>query len=245
MTEKLVHLHAICYNEKVVLPFFFKHYKKMFGDSIKFTIYDNESNDGSQEICLSEGAEIITYYTNNQLSDSKYLEIKNNCWKNQQETWALVLDIDEALFITKEELLKEQELGTSIIKSEGWNMISIDANPSCKIDIEGIKYGTRATQYDKNFLFDTKRISEINYSAGCHWSTPVGEVKFSENSYKLLHYKALSEDYIVERYKMFSQRMSAENIEKKWAWHYMDSEETLRRNHKFFQQIEGLTKVID
>jgi len=241
--NKLVHLYAVCYNESIVLPFFFKHYKKMFGDSIKFTIFDNESNDGSQDMCIEQGAEVITYSTNDQLSDSKYLEIKNNCWKNQEEPWALIVDIDEELFITREELLKEEELGSTIIRSEGWNLINTENTD--KIVFEDIKYGSRCVQYDKNYLFDKRHISQINYTPGCHSSSPVGNVKYSENSYKLFHYKALSEQYLVDRYKMFTSRLSEDNIKNKYGWHYTLLEEEIRRNHRHFQKIENLTRVIE
>jgi hypothetical protein len=45
--------------------------------------------------------------------------------------------------------------------------------------------------YDKILLFNKSKITDINYDPGCHSASPKGIVKFSKNTYNLLHYKYL------------------------------------------------------
>jgi len=63
-----------------MLPFMIKWYRERFPNCL-IIVYDNESTDRSVQIALENNCKVISYSTNNQLSDSKYLEIKNNCWK--------------------------------------------------------------------------------------------------------------------------------------------------------------------
>lgn len=237
-----IHVYTIAYNEEIVLPFMINHYRKQFPDC-KITVYDNQSTDSTRQIALDGGCEVLEYNSNNEIRDDLYLNIKNNCWKKQSEKWALVCDVDELLHITEDELLMEQNQGVTIIKTEGWNMITTNPNPSV-IDLEGIKYGSRAPQYDKSYLFDTKSLTGINYGAGCHYCSPVGNIKHSTRAYKILHYKAISEDYVVMRHLEFGRRMSQQNLKHGWGTHYLDSEETMRRNHKYFQTHPELVQVL-
>ena len=43
----IIHLHATCWNEEQMLPFFFRYYDR-FVD--RYYIHDNQSSDGSIEI---------------------------------------------------------------------------------------------------------------------------------------------------------------------------------------------------
>ena len=45
--EVIIHLHATCWNEERMLPFFFRYYDR-FVD--RYFIHDNQSSDGSIEI---------------------------------------------------------------------------------------------------------------------------------------------------------------------------------------------------
>ena len=237
-----LHIYTIAYNEEIVLPYMLKHYLERFPDC-KITVYDNQSTDSTKQIALNHNCEVVEYDSNNEVRDDLYLQIKNNCWKNQKERWALVCDVDELLFIDRHELTHEQNRGHTIIKTEGWNMITTNPDPSI-IDWDAIKYGSRAPQYDKSYLFDTQSLTAINYSAGCHYCTPIGRIQHSSNVYKLLHYKAISEDYIVTRHLEFGRRMSKQNLKNRWGAHYLDSEETMRRNHKHFQNDPELVKLL-
>lgn len=99
----MIHIFTIAYNEALMLPHFIAHYRAMFPDCA-ITVYDNMSSDATVDIALSENCEVVPYDTGGKLSDAKYLEIKNHCWKQAKSDWVLVCDADELCFITQSHL---------------------------------------------------------------------------------------------------------------------------------------------
>lgn len=234
-----IEIFAICWNEEKLLPYFHKFYKDRFGEHVKFTIYDNESTDNSVKICNELGMNVISYSTNNQLSDSKYLDIKNNCWKGSTADWVICQDVDEWLDISYNELLEEYEKGTTLINTIGYNMCNKEGVPN----FLDIKYGIRAAQYDKILCFSPKYITNISYSPGCHNCSPVGKIKYSQKAYNMLHMKFIDEQFMVDRYKAYKERMSAENLRNNWGIQYKSEEETIRRDYK--NHINASVKIIE
>jgi hypothetical protein len=129
------------------------HYRDRF-PNCKIVVYDNESSDDTVSIAKANGCEVITYSTNNQISDKKYLEIKNSCWKTANTNWVLVCDMDELLDITEVDLKHEDSLGTTIIRAEAYNMVNLEDN----LDLPGITHGSRFSPYDKSYCFKKKLI---------------------------------------------------------------------------------------
>lgn len=194
----MVEVFAICYNEAKILPHFIDHYKRNFGAEI--TIYDNLSTDGSKEIIESMGCRYIPYDSGGKIRDDIYLDIKNNCWKNSKADWVIVCDIDEFLEVDFD--CSE----STIISVKGYDVIG-DLNS---------RIGVSNKLYSKNVMFKPSEIKEINYLAGCHYSKPEGNIKFSRNIAKLLHRKYISEDYVLERHLMYQERLS--DVNKKFGW---------------------------
>jgi glycosyltransferase involved in cell wall biosynthesis len=118
MEKGMVTIFTVAYNEEIMLPFFIKWYRKRF-PNCRIVVYDNESTDDTVKIALENNCEVITYCTNNQLSDSKYLEIKNNCWKDATTDWVLVCDVDEMLDINFKNL---ENCKYDIIQGKGFEM---------------------------------------------------------------------------------------------------------------------------
>lgn len=237
--DHIVHIYTIAYNEERLIQFFIDHYRKRF-PNCPITVYDNMSDDRTVEICKENNCEVITYDTGGKLSDATYLEIKNNCWKNNQDfKWALVCDVDELLDINIDQLLHGQFNGVTGFRGEGYNMVTMFDDQK----LEDIDHGFRAEAYDKLYLFDTENFSEINYFPGCHNCSPVGYVKVSDYRPKTYHYKFLSEDYMVDRYRLFNSRMSDDNIKYGWGKHYNTPEDEIRIN--FRNARNGAIKVKD
>ena len=221
--KKMITIYTIAYNEEMILPFFIVWYRDRFPDC-KIIVYDNYSTDNTKQVALNDNCEVVQYDTNNKLSDSKYLEIKNNCWKNAETDWVLVCDADEFLDIKPEDLNTNQTL----FKSKGYNMCNVDN----LVSIQNIKHGIEAVQYDKVICFNKKYIKEINYSPGCHQCNPIGDIIFTDKRPKLLHMKFLNEDLLVEKYKSYASRLSEENIKQNWGHHYKKEEENIRISYK-------------
>jgi glycosyltransferase involved in cell wall biosynthesis len=220
----MITIYTITYNEEVILPYFIKWYRDRF-PKCKIVVYDNESTDGTKNICLSTpNLTYIPYHTGNKLSDSTYLKIKNNAWKHAETDWVIVCDVDEFLKFD-EKMLKLVELNKeTMFKSKGYNMCNVDGLE----DITEIKHGVRAIQYDKTILFNRKHLTEINYSAGCHHCEPQGDAKLSILKPHLYHMKFIDVNLLVNKYKSYASRLSDENKEMRWGYHYEQEEWLIR-----------------
>lgn len=219
----MITIYTVCYNEQFMLPFFIEHYRALF-PGCHIVVYDNESTDDTAKIALAQGCAVITYSTDDKLSDSKYLEIKNNCWRDAKTDWVLIADCDELCCVSKKQLQEEEKIKTSIISFEGYNMVNMHDD----MDVHCITHGIRAKSYDKTYCFNKKQIEEINFHMGCHTSTPTGNRISSLATYTCLHYKYINADYMVKRHALFASRLSEENIRKGYGGHYLYSEQQIR-----------------
>jgi len=219
----MITVYTIAYNEEIVLPFFIKWYRERFPDC-KIVVYDNYSTDNTEKIALENNCEVIKYDTNNQLSDRKYLEIKNNCWKEAKTDWVIVCDVDELLEIKPEDLNTDQTL----FKSKGYNMCNVENLKN----ILDIKHGIESVHYDKVICFNKLYIKEINYTPGCHSCNPIGDVIYTSKTPKLLHMKFINEDLLAEKYKSYKSRLSAENLKNNWGFQYKEEEQKVRESYK-------------
>lgn len=217
-------VYTLTFNEEFMLPKFIEHYRGMF-PGCRIVIYDNESTDRTQLIAQHYRCEVVLNKTEGKLNDIRYLEIKNNCWKDAQTDWVCVADCDEHLNIDAEQLFYEDENKTTVISSQGWNMVNLKDD----LNFAGIKFGVRAKSYDKIYMFKRTAIREINYNPGCHSANIIGKVKESTKAYECFHYKYVNPDFMVARHKVFASRLSDVNIQKGYGGHYLYSEEQIRK----------------
>lgn len=212
----MITVYTVAYNEELQIQFLTDHYRNRFSDC-HIVVYDNMSDDKTVEIAKANNCEVIPYDTNNQINDRKYLEIKNNCWKNAETDWVLICDVDELLDINQEQLKLEENNGTTVITSEGYNMVNMEDN----FNLHEIKYGARHTFSDKSYLFNKKFISEINYEAGCHRCNPIGKIVQSSVAYKAYHYNFINIESSIKKYESYAKRLSPENLKNGWGSHYL------------------------
>lgn len=239
-----IEVFAICYNEEVMLPYFLNHYCS-FCD--KITIYDNYSTDRSEAICRANPfVQVIKYDSGNQIRDDIYLQIKNNCWKGSTADWVVICDIDELVWFpalkafTTEFMSQTKDLvdyvnkttsdsqyfqkliaDYTVISPDWWEMVG-DHVPTGPGQIyNDINEGRCHGQETKCIMFRPDKIREINYHPGCHGIDAVGDVRILHTSeIKILHYKYLSPGYVVERHRMFGERLSAINRQNRWGVQY-------------------------
>lgn len=233
----MITVYTIAYNEEILIQFMIDHYRSRF-PACRIVIYDNMSTDKTVQIAHANGCEIVQYDTNNQIQDSRYIEIKNNCWKDATTDWVLVCDVDELLDINEGQLRVEHDLGATIIRSEGYNMVNMENN----LDIASIRYGLRVTGYDKFCLFNKKAISDIRYDPGCHKCAPIGSVIYSQKAYKLYHYIFLNEGLTIEKYSAYAKRLSPENLKRGWSRHYLYTPEQI--HDKYVRTMKGAIKLL-
>ena len=239
-----IHVYTICWNESMMLPHFLRYYS---GFAEKIFVYDNFSSDSSREICNGfSKVHTNSYFTNNQIRDDLYLQIKNHAWKKSkgEADWVIVCDVDEWVYHPElVNFLKEaRKTGTSIFQCVGYNMIS-QATPGSDTNIlEEIKEGVRSESFDKMLVFDPQKIEDINYEFGSHSACPVGEIVWNKQDLKLLHYKYMGLEYMIHRYRQMGERLSKQNRKKKLGYHYLFSAGRIRK--EFNQYWKERVKVI-
>jgi hypothetical protein len=216
-----------------MLPYFVKHYRSRF-TNCKIVVYDNESTDKTVEIAESLGCKVLTYTTGNKLNDLMYLQIKNNCWKNELG-WVIIADCDEFIDINESDLANEK---ASIIRFKAFNMV----NHNDDLNIDEIKHGVRSESYDKSYCFNASKLDEIGYGAGCHWCAPKGLVEYSEKYYLAYHYKYINIDYMINRHATFASRLSDENKEKGYGGHYLYTPEQI--TNEFLEARKNSIKIL-
>ena len=227
----MITIYTIAYNEEVFFQFMIDHYRERF-PNCNIVLFDNMSTDNTQKIATQNHCKIITFDTNNKMNDFNHIEIKNNCWKSSETDWVFVCDMDVLLDINEDQLKYEESIGTTLIKSEGYNMLNMEDN----YDLHNIKYGKKDSLYSKTCVFNKKFVQSINYITGCHSCDPIGDIHHSDSLYKLYHYSYINVEYKIAKYKLFSSRLSSENIEYELGQHYFDSEDKIRndfRNARF------------
>ncbi len=214
---------TIAWNEEELMPIFLNHYEKICD---KIIVYDNESDDRTAEICDSHPlVERRVYKTDGQIRDDIYLDIKNNSWKDYRYyDWVCVLDLDEFIYHPNLHYFLEscKRKGISIPQTNGYSMWSEDLPDSKENIWEVSSKGIRDTWYDKTPIFDPKLIQDINFKHGCHACFPSGSIVYDKYpELKLLHYKNIGGwERLEKRRKLYENRLSDINKEKKWGHNY-------------------------
>ena len=209
-----IFLYFINFNDSFYLPFIKKHY----AFCSRIIMYDNHSTDDSVKIATRLGFDVRKFGTPGQLNDQHYLEVKNNCWKEDRKfaDYVIVCDADEFIWgdISK--------LTSSLPTIEGFNMVSRDLPVN---DITELKMGHSSAPYSKAIIFDPKRIKDINYVHGCHECNPQGEIT-RDDRLKLLHYRMIGGlPRLLERHHEYRQRLSKFNLQHNMGHHYLHSDE--------------------
>jgi len=217
-----INIFILCFNEEVLLPHTIEHYKRNL-PSCQITIYDNESTDNSVQIAKDLGCNVISWSSNNIIDDHKYIEIKNNCWKNVNNGWILMIDMDEWVNVTEEDLQNEMQNGTTILNIKGYNMIGESMNEELSdINLHQINKGVEYDMESKKLCFLKNAITDMNYSPGAHICDPKGDIKYSEKVYINKHMSSLGLPFLIT--KMRNRYERAKEMQKQgYATHYTDN----------------------
>lgn len=222
--KPIIHVYVLCWNEEKMIPFFINHYLK-FVDHIY--VYDNGSDDNSIELLSEfENVTIRRYDSNNQIRDDYYLTIKNHEWKESIGIADIVIVCDMDEFVYSDNILQDMvdfyQSESTIVKPIGYNMISeiFDFNSENKNITELVKTGVYDAYFNKLCIFKPDQINEINYGHGCHLATPVGNVNYYKKNIKLLHYKYLTLEFILNRMEQYKIRLSDFNKKYRLGFQY-------------------------
>ena len=243
-SKPVIHLYAVCWNEAKLFPFVLEYYER-FVDH--FYIYDNYSNDETDEILKNKiNVTVRKFDTGDTFNDLVHQKIKNTVWKQSRgkTDWVIVIDLDELIYQPRLlTLLTDKKSQVTIFKPTGYDMVSSDFPTNCTSIVEGVKYGVRKPNMDKCVLFNPHRIVDINYLPGAHECNPDGIVVYSTHMIKLLHYKYLGIDYVLNRINLYRKRLSKENIENEYGIEYLREMDVVRED--FDNKIANCQLVID
>ena len=226
-----IHAFALCWNEERFLPYFLRHYSRFCE---RITIWDNESTDRSAEIASSvPGVSIVPLSTGGEVRDDVWVDFKNTCWqKSRDADWVMVVDVDEIVYHRHltDYLADCTSRGVTLPWTTGYEMVAKCFPTSSGQIYEEVVEGVRDDWYSKPAVFDPQAIDEINYVPGAHSCQPTGRVVEERSpDLKLLHYRFLGLDYVVDRFEGRRRRQSAINTEKGWGTHFQKKPRELKR----------------
>jgi len=239
----IVHVYAVCWNEEKIIPFFLSHYNE-FVDH--YYIYDNYSDDKTDELLSKQSnISVIKYNTGGTFNDLVHQEIKNTVWKKSRgkADWVIVVDMDEFLYHDDiKKFLSNNLYKSSIFYTEGFDMVTESFPPLGRKITDTIKKGVANKWLNKKILFDPHRIVEINYEVGAHEADPEGIIVFDKPVLlKLLHYKYLGHDYVLDRIYEYRKRLSKTNLENNYGIHYVEEEiEIIAKINYYIKIVENV-----
>jgi glycosyltransferase involved in cell wall biosynthesis len=226
-----IHIFLLCFNESALLPHTVKHYKKYL-PSCKIIIYDNESTDNSVEIAKNLGCSVVSWNTNNILDVNLEMQLKNSIWKTCNSGWVIMADMDEFLCVTETDLMKEKQFGTTILKTDGYDMIgesnTIDLTD---IDLQNINKYIKNRYESKNLCFLREAITDINYGPGSHTCNPKGNVVYSSGVYINKHMSSLGLNFLINKHIKRYERSEKMRL-KGWCIHYTQDIDKIKETYK-------------
>jgi glycosyltransferase involved in cell wall biosynthesis len=232
-------IFIVCYNEEVMLPKTVKYYKDRFPLS-KIIICDNYSTDSSITLAMNIGCHVLQWQTNPDNFEFMLTHLKNNVWKSALG-WVIICDMDEWLDVNEQQLIKEEQNGTTILTVLGYDILGTSQSQLLDdINLETLNKGIPNMYENKKLCFNTKFVKELNFLHGCHHSNPIGQIKMSQSTYILKHMDWLGLPYKINKMKLRYER-TFEMRKYGLAVHYTDNiEEITRQFNERLQKSKDL-----
>lgn len=218
-----------------MLPFFFRHYDRLV---TRYFVFDNGSTDGSLAMLAAHPKVAIRHFA---AEDGSLIgaapAFYETVWHPSRGVadWVIIVDVDEHLHHPDglRYFTACRRRGVTIIPAEGYEMVAAafpDAGTRLSADVRS---GVRQRYIDKVCVFRPDAISRIGFEVGRHKAAPRGRVvPPSHLALKLLHYKFLSESYVIARYAELGERIPAAERERGWARHYFQDPAQVAATHR-------------
>lgn len=220
--KPLLEVFVCTWCEEKILPDFIKWYRSRVPNCL-ITVYDNMSTDRTVEIALKNECKVIPFDTGGYMDEQTLMNIRNNCWKESEAKWCLVVDCDELVDVTGE--FCELNNSGDIVQCKGWEMFGTKEDT-----IQTLLYGCLSVGYCKPVLFRPEAFVEINLQAGSHEAKPIwkSSPNWNHSVVNLYHTKWRSWTNGIERAKLLAERRSEHSRSRQWNFHYELPEETHR-----------------
>ena len=217
----IIHAHIITWNEGKILPFTLDHYSK-FCD--KIFIYDNMSDDSSDDIFKKYDKVTIRKWGTNKFNELEATDLRNNAYKisRGKADWVIVCDCDEFLYHPEliDTLTTYKANGVTVPKIDGHDMCS-DEFPIYDGELLTDKVKIGSETYDmmcKNIIFNP--VLDSKFGVGSHHFSADGAKYSEKDELKLLHYKFLGKTYVLWRYGELAKRRGEVMIKSGMGGHW-------------------------
>lgn len=196
-----VWLFCICRNERLIMPYFLRHYEPWV---TKLIFYDDQSDDGTREIINDcPKAELRDWPGTHGIVDDEFMSFANQKWKEARgkTDWVCWVDADEFLYHPHMLPLLEAYFkdGVEVPKIDGYTMVS-DRFPTTDGQIyDEIRTGLHSSEWSKSSIF---RVN-MHWNVGRHSLnlSQFNPVRSASADIKLLHYRCLGMDYLRWRHE--------------------------------------------
>ena len=165
------------------------------------------------------------------MNEYKLTNIKNNCWKSVRDGWVIVVDMDEWLCVTENDLINEKNNQTTLLTIQGRDIVG---NSECvnlsDINLQTLNKYVENIYESKNLCFYRPSIKFINYLHGAHFCNPKGKINFSSKVYINKHMCNLGLPFLINKHKNRynrSELMRSRGI----AIHYTDDNTVITENY--------------
>jgi hypothetical protein len=225
-----VEIHTFSFNESKYIDAFCDFYQSRFVN-LKIILHDNHSTDDTVKIASNRGCSIETFGNPDLYEENTLIALKNNCFLGSTSDYFIICDIDEFLDLNDYDLVKYKP---SLVQSWCWQMLNKNDT-----GIDKIKHGSRDWYYDKTLCFKRSDIASVNYLHGSHFCNPIltdATTRITKLRRNMFHYRWLSFEHVLERYKRNSKRLGPSNYEKISSWHWDIGEEGLREQFRTIQK---------
>ena len=243
-----IHAYIIAYNEEKLLPFTLDYYSTFCE---KIFVYDNYSTDSSDEIYKKyDKVEVTKWDGGNEINENNYVRIKSEEYRkysrNSDVDWVITIDCDEFVYHHNliEKLKEYKELGFTVVQTSGHEM-------ACEVfpEYDGgllpnkVKIGSdKMPMLSKSIIFNPN--IDINFEVGAHYFKSNQTVLSSSDEIKILHYKALSKEYVITIYDERFKRLSNLNKKNNWGTHYSDVNNFLNLMNNILKNNKNIVDTI-
>ena len=221
-----------------MLPYFFRYYDPIVDH---YFIHDNQSDDGSLDILHRHPRVTVLplHLEGESLMEAAFAQV-NQFWhpSRGKADWVAVCNVDEFFWHPHLTWYLEacRAKGITWLGSKGFQMVS-DTFPGPEDDLpQTVRFGARHGNLDKPSFFNPDAIANSGFGIGRHTARPEGRVvRARRTRIRLLHYKFLGTDYVVERHAELDARRRQKDRSKGWGVHY-DPKATLEQLEEYKAQ---------
>ena len=196
MTPMPIWLFCVCRNERLMLPYFLKHYVTWVD---KLIFYDDKSDDGTRKL-ISEctKAELRDWPGTTGLDDAAFLDFAHEAWKEARcnAEWVIYVDADELLYHEDMLTLLRTYLadGVEVPQIRGYTMFSREFPTTTGQIYDQVRAGVPDDVWNKpaifrRFMHWTMGRHGLDFTKFSPRSSPTAEIK-------LLHYRGLGAEYV-------------------------------------------------